>query len=209
MAASTHDADNALSPADSLALIDAQRRRTQRRLRPHPLGLYLPWGLAYLVAFGAVWLTLGPGLLPRSATVVVVAVCAVGAVATTLTTLVRTHHGVDGPTRRVAGRYGWSWPLAFATLGVVNTQLIGLGVPHETISLIWSSSALVVVGLLTLAAGLLWPGSGQYLLGVWILVSAALSMVVGYPANFLVLSLGGGGGFVVLALLAWSRGRRA
>lgn len=40
-------------------------------------------------------------------------------------------------------------------------------------------------------------------------MSAALSMVVGYPANFLVLSLAGGGGFVVLALVAWSRGRRA
>ncbi|WP_433787709.1 hypothetical protein ACQPX6_12875 [Actinomycetospora sp. CA-101289] len=208
MAASTHDPDHALSPEDSLALIDAQRRTTQRRLRPHPLALFLPWGLVYVVAFGAVWLTLGPGLLPAPATVVVVALAVVGAVATMLTALVRSHHGVEGPTRRVATRYGGSWALAFATLGVVNSQLIGLGVAPTTISLIWSSSALIVVGLLTLAGGLLWPGSGQYVLGVWILVSAALSIIVGYPTNFLVLSLAGGGGFVVLALVAWARGRQ-
>ena len=52
---------------------------------------------------------------------------------------------------------------------------------------------------------MLWPGSGQYALGVWILLSSALSVLVGYPANFLVLALAGGGGLVVMAVVARAR----
>jgi hypothetical protein len=85
---------------------------------------------------------------------------------------------------------------------------VGYGVPGPVISLIWSGSALIVVGLLTIAGGLLWPGSGQYALGVWILVSAAASVVVGHPTNFLVLALAGGGGFVVLAVVSRLRMRQ-
>jgi len=209
MAASPiHEPEGALSAAETLTLIEAQERRTRADLRPNPLGLFLPWGLAYLVAFGAVWLAVGPGVLPSAVAAVTVAAAFVAAVTTVLLTMRRALRGVAGPSRRVGALYGWSWPLGFAALGVANSQLAGYGVPAPVVSLIWSGSALVVVGLLTLAGGLLWPGSGQYALGVWILVSAAVSVVVGYPANFLVLALAGGGGFVVLAVVAHLRTRR-
>lgn len=209
MAASpTHEPDSPLSAAESLTLIEDQERRTRAGLRPDPLGVLLPWGLAYLVAFGAVWLTVGPGVLPPLVTTVVVALAFVGAMTTVLLTMRRTFRGVAGPSQRVRVLYGWSWPLGFAVLGVANSQLVGYGVPGPVISLIWSGSALIVVGLLTIAGGLLWPGSGQYALGVWILVSAAASVVVGHPANFLVLALAGGGGFVVLAVVSRLRMRR-
>jgi hypothetical protein len=51
------------------------------------------------------------------------------------------------------------------------------------------------------------PGSGQYALGVRIVVPSALSVLVGYPANFLVLALAGGGGLVVMAVVARVRSR--
>jgi hypothetical protein len=203
-----HGPDSPLSPAESLTLIADQEQRTREGLRPNPLGLFLPWGLAYLVAFGAVWLDVGPGVLPSAVTTVVVAVAFAAAMTTALLTMRRAFRGVAGPSQRVGALYGWSWPLGFAVLGVANSQLVGYGVPAPVISLIWSGSALVVVGLLMLAGGLLWPGSGQYALGVWILISAAVSVVVGYPANFLVLALAGGGGFIVLAVVAHLRMRR-
>jgi hypothetical protein len=208
MTASPHPPDDRpLSPAESLALIDAQGHEAHRRLRPNPLGLYLPWGLAYLIAFGAVWLTVGPGVLPAAVTAVLVALSAVGAVATVVTTVARSHRGVAGPTRTTSTRFVWAWFVAFLVLGVTNGALADLGLPVSTVSLIWSGSALLVVGLLLLAGGMLWPGSGQYPLGVWILVSSALSVLVGYPANFLVLALAGGGGLVVMAVVVHVRGR--
>lgn len=204
----THEPDRALSPAESLSLIQAQERRAHAGLHPDPLGLFLPWGLAYLVAFGAVWLTVGPGVLATAVTTVVVAVAFLAAMTTVLVTLRRTFRGVAGPSQRVRALYGWSWPLGFAVLGVINSQLVGYGVAPPVISLIWSGSALVVVGLLAIAGGLLWPGSGQYALGVWMLISAAVSVAVGYPANFAVLALAGGGGFIVLAVVMRVRSGR-
>ena len=209
MAASPmHEPEGTLTPAESLSLMEEQGRRTRADLRPDPLGIFLPWGLAYLVAFGAVWLTVGPGVLPPLVTTLVVALAFVAALTTVVLTTRRTFRGVAGPSQRVRALYGWSWPLGFAVLGVANSQLMGYGVPGPVISLIWSGSALTVVGLLTITGGLLWPGSGQYALGVWILVSAAASVVVGYPANFLVLALAGGGGFIVLAVVSRRRMRR-
>jgi hypothetical protein len=202
-----HPDDRPLSPAESLALINAQGREAHRRLRPNPLGLYLPWGLAYLIAFGAVWLTVGPGVLPAAVTEVLVALSAVGAVATVGTTVARSHRAVPGPTRRTSTRFVWAWFVAFLVLGVTNGALADSGLSVATVSLIWSGSALLVVGLLLLAGGMLWPGSGQYALGVWILVSSALSVLVGYPANFLVLAVAGGGGLVVMAAVVHVRGR--
>lgn len=193
--------DGPLTAAESLALIDTEERRVRAGLRPDPRGIFLPWGLAYLVAFGAVWLTVALGVLPVADTTVLVVLAGLGAVTTVALTLRRTFRGLAGPSRRVRARYGWSWVLGFVVLGVANGQLAGLGLPAPVVSLLWSSSALVLVGLLMIAGGLLWPGSGQYALGVWMLVSAALSVVVGYPSNFLVLALGGGGGFVVLAVV--------
>src|SRR6187200_1792082 len=49
------DADE-LSPADSLALIGAQRRATTRAIAIDDWLLYGTWGLAWLVAFGVTYL---------------------------------------------------------------------------------------------------------------------------------------------------------
>ena len=48
-----------LDAAASLDALESQQRRTARALTPSPYGLYLPWGLGYLVAFGAAWLAGG------------------------------------------------------------------------------------------------------------------------------------------------------
>jgi len=54
-------------------------------------------------------------------------------------------------------------------------------------------------GLMYLAGGMLWRDVPQYVLGVWMLVSAAGSVLAGVPGNFLVLAFAGGGGMLVLS----------
>ena len=46
-ASPTHEPEGPMSPAESLTLIEDQERRTRAGLRPDPLGIFLPWGLAY------------------------------------------------------------------------------------------------------------------------------------------------------------------
>ena len=195
--------------ATSLGALEDQQRRTARDLRPHPLGLYLPWGLGYLVAFGATWLAAGPDpVLPAAVATVLVAIAAVVPLVASGVTVGRSTRGLAGPSRRVSRLYGWSWVLGFAALVAVLVRLDALGVPVETSSLIWTGACLVLVGVLFLAGGTLWPGSGQYVLGVWILASAVVAVLAGYPTNFLLLAVLGGGGLVVLAVVAHVRSRR-
>jgi hypothetical protein len=161
--------------------------------------MFLPWGLGYLVGFGGIWLAVR-GVLPGGLVTALLVVAAVAPIISTGVTVARSTRGVSGPSRRVGALYGWAWLLGFAALFAINIRIGTLGVPEPTLSLLWSGSALLVVGLLYLAGGALWDHVPQYVLGVWTLLTAVATVFVGYPSNFAVLALAGGGGFVVLGV---------
>ncbi len=209
MSTSTHGPGPADQPtaADALAAIDAAQARTARSLRPSPLGMFAPWGLGYLVGFGGVWLA-DRGVLPDAVVPALLVLAGVVPVVSTSLTLARSNRGLAGASRRIGTLYGWAWVLGFAALCAINLRLTALGVPGPTLSLIWSGSALLVVGLLYLAGGALWNHVPQYVLGIWTLVTAVATVFVGYPTNFAVLALAGGGGFIVLGVWMHVRMRR-
>jgi hypothetical protein len=95
--------------------------------------------------------------------------------------------------------YGWSWTLGFCTLAAVNIGVTRLGLPDDAVTLLWSGSSLLLIGVLYLAAGALFQDRFQYGLGVWMLVSSAGSVFAGVPGNFAVVSLAGGGGLLLAA----------
>lgn len=202
--------DRDLSPADSLALIDTQHDETLRRLRVDPVPIVGAWGLAWLAGFGAVYLASsdGPGpYLPAWAASVLLVVLFSGAIVLSVGEGVRGGRGVEGPSRRVGAMYGWSWALALAGLFAVNRGLAHQGLPADLRPLVWSGTSLLVVGLLYLATGIVWRDPVQYGLGAWTLLVGAGSVSAGVPANFAVLSLAGGGGFLVAAVLLHARRR--
>jgi hypothetical protein len=100
----------------------------------------------------------------------------------------RADRGARGPSRAAGAIYGWSWTLGFCTLGAVNTGVTRLGLPHDAVTLLWSGSSLLLIGVLSLAAGALFQDRFQYALGFWILVTAASSVFVGVAGNFAVVS---------------------
>ncbi len=204
------EAEGGLSAAESLALIEAERVELARRLVTDVVPILGTWGLAWLVGFGAFYLASprGPGpYLPSWAAGVVLGVAFASAVAVSVEEGVWRGRGVEGPSRQVGAMHGWSWLLAFAALYGVNLGLIHQGLPSGLQPLLWSGSSLLVVGLLYLAGGMIWTDRVQYGLGAWTLVTGAASVSAGVPANFAVLSLAGGGGFLVAAALAHARGR--
>jgi hypothetical protein len=66
---------------------------------------------------------------------------------------------------------------------------------------LWSAGSGLVVGILYLVGGALWQDRVQYGLGAWILAASAAGALAGSPAVYLVMSLAGGGGFLLAA--AW------
>jgi hypothetical protein len=206
------DDESSLSPEESLGLVEADGTKAARSLHVHPAPILAAWGLAWMIGFGAVYLTSRDGLglvLPAWVAAVVLVVLFAVAVAVSFGEQARRGRGVEGPSQRVAAMYAWSWLLAFAALFAVDLGLAHQGVPAHLQPLLWTGSSLLAVGLLYLAGGMLWGDRLQYALGAWVLVVGAASVAAGVPQNFAVLSLAGGGGFLVAAALAQARDRSA
>ena len=196
------DEDHPLSAGESLALIESQQREVHRRLGVNVALLYGPWGGAYLLGFGSVFLTYPSAIslrLPSGVAAVITGVLFATAVVVSVVTGTRAGRGVRGPSRMVGAMYGWSWTLGFGALGAVNIGVTRLGLPADAVTLLWSGSALMLVGMLYLAGGALWQDRFQYGLGVWMPVTGAGSFFAGVPGNFAVLSLAGGGGLLLTA----------
>jgi hypothetical protein len=196
------DEDRPLSAEESLALIERQEREVHRRLGVNVALFYGPWGVAYLFGFGSVFLTYPsavPLRLPGAVAAVITGVLFAVAIVVSVVNGTQAGRGVRGPSRMVGAMYGWSWTLAFSALAAVNIGVTRRGLPADTATLLWSGSALVLVGVLYLAGGALWQDRFQYGLGVWMLVTGAGSVLAGVPGNFAVLSLAGGGVLLLTA----------
>ncbi len=197
-----------LSPAETLALIEAQRRVVARSLYVDPALILGAWGVAWLVGGGAVYLAAHGWLGTVASNWLAGAIAGVLFAAAALVSFgeqVRRGRGVAGPSRRVAAVYGWSWLLAFAGVSALNLALQQQGLPTHLAPLLWTGTSLLAVGLLYLAGGMLWGSRLQYGLGLWVLATGAGSVAAGFPGNFAVLSLAGGGGFLVAAAVARAR----
>jgi hypothetical protein len=194
-----------LSAAESLAVIEQQRARVGRELDINPVVLYATWGVAWTLGFTAYALA-ADGVAPVWAGGATFFVLLVAAMVVTWVHIGRATRGVRGVSAEVGAMYGWSWALGFAALAAINTGLIGMGLTDEQIAVLWPATSLLIVGVLYLAGAALWRDRFQFGLGVWVLVTDAVSVFAGVPANYVVLAVAGGGGFLVAA--AWFAVRR-
>lgn len=196
------DEDHPLSAEESLALIERQHQEVNRRLGVNLALFYGPWGAAYLLGFGSVFLTYPSALpfrLPGVVAGVITGVLFAVAMVVSVVTGTRAARGVRGPSSAAGAMYGWSWTLGFGALILVNNGIMRQGLPDDVVTLLWSGSSLLLVGVLYLAGGALWQDRFQYGLGVWMLVTGAGSVFAGVPGNFAVVSLAGGSGLLLAA----------
>ncbi|HEV3357862.1 MAG TPA: hypothetical protein VG247_13795 [Pseudonocardiaceae bacterium] len=194
----TQQPDPPLSPADSMALIDAHQASRQRAQHLGGALLCGVWGVAYLVGWGAFYLS-REHVLPVLVAGILTGVLTVAAIVFSAWFGARLGRGVRGPSQVTWAMYGCSWTIGFMALTAVNVGLQNAGLSDDQVTLLWSGSALLVIGLLYLAGGAMahsWP---QYVVGAWTMIAGAVSVYVGVPNNFLVLSLAGGGGFLAQA----------
>ena len=187
-----------MSPADSLALINAQQAARTRRKHLSGALLVGVWGLAYLISFGAFYLARGlvADILTGALFIAAVVFSAVFSA--------KMAQGVRGPSQVTGAMYGFSWTLGILALIAVNVGLQHQGLTDDQVTLLWSGTALLVVGILYLSAGALMRSWPHYTVGAWTMIVGAVSVYVGVPGNFLILSLAGGGGFLAQAgYYAW------
>lgn len=199
--------DEPLSAEESLNLIAQQNRRMRRELGGGPARMLGAWALAWIIGWGFTYVTVQPGFpVPGWVGGVVVAVAFVAAIGYTAYVSARAGRGIRGPSRTVGAMYGYSWALSSMGLSLIDIRITQFGsLSSEQVSLLWSGTWLLLTGVQYLAGGMLWQDKLMYGLGAWMIVSSALSVLVGYPTNFLVLAVCGGGGFLLAAIVYFVR----
>ncbi len=195
--------DGSLTAEQSLALIEAQRSRVQAETDVDPVLLYGVWGTAWLVGFGLWALTASRGDgdrvldLPAGLVGASFAVLLVSAAAVTTWHSVRAGRGLRGEGQMRGAMYGGSWFLAFVGLFAVMAAVGRQGASDELMSLLSPLLACLLVGVMQMMGGAVWKDRALFAIGVWVLLCTAVGGLLGLPDFYLVMSLAGGGGFLL------------
>ncbi|WP_327008990.1 transporter [Dactylosporangium sp. NBC_01737] len=201
------------SPAESLALIQQEQAAVTSRVGLNPLAYYLPWGVAWLVGYGLLFLRYGPDGrifvgLPDWLPLVVLFVCMALAMVSTVGVSVRRGRGVEGRSSWQGTAYGLSWFLAFAGVGSTLGRFAPL-LPDQERGLLWASVSVGTVAVMYMAGSAIWLSRDMFVLGAWLTVINIAGVALGPGWHSLLVSLGGGGGLCLLGVLLWLRGRRS
>ena len=178
-----------LDPAAALDIVRNTERSARRQLNGHTAVVYLLWGLAWIVGYGALqgsrdgWLRIEP----PTALVVLGAALAVATVCTVVLSI-RGTLGLRGSTSFQAGMYGASWALGFLIMGILS-GFIGRAVDDFWVrGMLINSLAVLIVGLLYITGGTTFNDRRQCYLGIWLLVVTVAALAAG-PDYFLAVFL--------------------
>ncbi|MFI5894235.1 transporter [Actinoplanes sp. NPDC051513] len=201
--------DDDAPPADPLALIQRERANLERDLTPDPRLMYWPWGFAWLVGFGLLFLRFGPDGkvfvdLPEWLPLTVLLVLLIAAGITTGFAGGRSARQTAGPTSRQGKMYGFAWSIAFFSLSVLFTQFSG-HLPDDLLSLLWAGGMVALTGALHMAGGAIWNDRQLFFLGAWTSVINVIGIVAGPGWHSLIVAVAGGGGMLLAGLLWRSR----
>jgi len=200
------------SAAESLALIEAQRDAVVLSLWPDPRLIYWPWGVAWFVGFGLLFLRQGPHDrvyvdMPQWLPLTTLYALMIVAGVVSGVSGARANRQISGDSRIRGRRYGLSWGLGFLGTTAICVHYSDLLPPDEVI-LLWSSASVGLVGVLYLAGGAVWNSTDLFVLGVWLTISNVAGVIAGTGWHALITSVAGGGGLLVAGFVLWLSRRR-
>lgn len=205
------DLDDApLDPRDGLAIVAAQQRRVRDSEIDDRL-LFGVWGLAWLVGYAVQWRTaLTSGT--RTSTGqggLVFAIIALVALVITLVHIAHATRGVAGVSKQAGAMFGIAWSIGFTGQGLLVAGVARADASPEVIAIVANGAACLVVGLLYMAGGAIWRQRALFLIGAWMIATAAAASLVPMPDGYLVMSLAGGGGLLAGAVITAVHRRRS
>lgn len=168
--------------------------------------LPLVWALAWLPAFELVYLTVpragrpGPWDLPEWAAWLLFVLLLGAAVLGQAGHVAGRVSTTRGLTRQLAVVLGWAWLGAFAGCLLLVAVLALAGVSGPGLEQVAVTVPALLVAALFLAGGLLWGDRTQFLLGVWLAVTAQAGAVLGVPDGAALVALLGAVGFAAVAV---------
>jgi hypothetical protein len=200
------------SPAESLRLIADQQAVARRGLTVDPLVYNLPWGLAWLIGFGLLFLRFGPrgrvivdmpAWLPLTAMFVAMGIAAV----VTTVVPVRVGRHVSGPSAVQGAMYGWAWFATFSAIGG-SARLFAQQLPADQARLLWSWLCVLAAGVLLICGAAVFRQVSMFVFGLCVVALDVVGAFAGPGWHSLIIAVGGGGGMIALGVLGSWRHRR-
>jgi hypothetical protein len=195
------------SAAESLELIRKEQAAAARTVAFNPLLYYLPWGGAWLVGFGLLFLRYGPDgrvfvrlpdWLPLTTLYLLLAL----AMLSTVLVSASSGRGIEGRSSWQGTAYGFTWFFAFAGVGATLSRFADL-LPAPELGLLWASVSVGTVGTVYMAGAAIWLSRDMFVLGAWLTVINIAGVYAGPGWHSLIISIGGGGGLCLLGV--WMR----
>ncbi|MEU3307645.1 hypothetical protein [Nocardiopsis sp. NPDC006832] len=187
-----------LPPAETLALVEQQRAAANDELSLDWRLIYGVWGSAFLFGFGGLYLQrTALDSVPAVVAGLVLFALILMALTVTATHTSRVTRGLRGVSATANSMLGWTYLLGFGGALTITLALFRAGAPESVTALSLPALSLLVVGLVYMTSAALERARLQFLLGAWIVFTDTTAMLTGMPTAYLVLSLAGGGGFLV------------
>lgn len=200
-------------PAMAAAVLDAESVRVQEAFDVRLADQLAAWGIAWFIGLGLVWLEVrdqAPYRGPGTWVLITLSVLMVAALTVTADRIHRATAGVHGGTARRGRLYGVGWG-AGVVAGLVLVAATGVaGASPAVIGVLVVCVLTVIVGVLYICSAALFGGRIVLALGCWLVVLGSLAGFTGPVGAAAIGAIGGGGGFLVAATVAWrgSAGRR-
>ncbi len=214
MSAATEHQKVPAGPDEALAVIDAQRSAFLKRHGIKATPLLTAWGLAWLVGYAALALYRRPDYGLPLAPYLFFCGCLAVALLFTFAYVVPKARGIRGRSSREGTYYGLAWalgmPLGAIILSRVNAFLATLNTSqaNEVSSVVSNAVPCLVVGVIFLMSAALWNETVMGVLGGWILLVTLVVTIVGMPWAWWIMSVAGGGGMLVAAVVGVATGSK-
>jgi len=196
----------ALDAQDAAAIMQQARERAGSELRIRRPVLFVTWGLAVLIGYGAMWLSVrgqhpfqGPAWPTLLLALLLLAIAAI----ITAQVVDRAASGVGGRSEVQRGIFVLALAAGYAALLIEKIALVGAGVSRPIQAVLGVTAPMLVAGLVFVATsasttGLNWP---RLILGLWLLAVAAGASWAGPVTVLAVCALAGGGGVLLMAAI--------
>lgn len=207
----THEEpEGALTPAEALALAGREQSRMDATYLAPVAAILVSWGVAWGAGFALLWVEATTDLIEPVVAWTIYTVLIIAAVVISAVLGARMGRGIRGGDDGFVGAlYGVSWFAGSVAVAAVGAALQMAGADADIMAVYYPAGYALVVGVLYLAGAAMFRAVAMIPLGAWILVSGVAASFFGAPVNYLVMSIAGGGGFLVgaLAIVVVARAR--
>lgn len=213
MSAATQHHEVPAGPEEALAVVDAQRSTYLKRHEIKAAPLLTAWGLAWLVGYAALALYREPDYDMPRVPYLFFCGCLAAALLFTFAYIIPKARGVRGRSSREGTYCGLAWalgmPLGAVILSRLNAYLatVDTSQANEVASVVSNAVPCLVVGVIFLMSAALWD-EVMGVLGGWILLVTLVVTIAGMPWAWWIMSVAGGGGMLVAAVVSVAMGTK-